>query len=111
MPERRVDGSGLKEHSAVKGPERRERVGLPPRPFLYTLDQVAYLIALPIETLKLDFIYFEGRSAGKNPPRKMVARNISPPGQPPEWRIAEKELIRWMRHKGFRHYERSWIEH
>jgi hypothetical protein len=85
-------------------PQRR-KIGLPPRPFLYTLDQICVLIELNLFNLKRDYIYFEGRSIGIKHPSLMSARNIAEPDQPPDWRVAERELIRWMRHKGWRYYD------
>lgn len=82
-------------------------VGLPPRPFLYTLDQIATILSVSISSIEKKYIYFEGRSIGHKVKDEMIARDISPHGSRPEWRVAEQELIRWMRYKGFRYYERS----
>lgn len=80
-------------------------MGLPPRPFLYTLDQIAGLIQVTETTLAVKYIYFEGRSTGQKLGRHMLARNIALPTEDPEWRVAEMELLRWLRFKGFRIYE------
>ena len=72
---------------------------LPPRPFLYTQDQVADLLAV---TDVSAYLFYDGRSTGTPPKDKMLARNIAPEGLPPEWRIEEQELIRWFKHTGFR---------
>lgn len=82
-------------------------IGLPVRPFLYTLDQIATLLVLEEPSL-LRSIHFEGRTPGARHITKMVARNIAPTGESPEWRIAEREFVRWLRVKGFRFYERGW---
>lgn len=103
-------GSSTREHTRATGPYKPESVGIPPRLFLYTLDQVAQITALDLNNLKRNFIYYDGRTPGKNPKFKMVARNIAPPHQDAEWRVAEKELIRWLRRKGFKVYERGWVE-
>lgn len=58
-------------------------------------------------TLKQKYVYFEGRSIGSRANNLMMARNIAPAGEKPDWRVAEREFIRWMRVKGFRYYERS----
>lgn len=86
----------------------REQIGLPMRPFLYTLDQIATLIATDVAALRSRFIYFDGRSTGRRPPDRMWARNIAEPGDTPEWRVAEAELLRWLRRKGYRFYERGY---
>ncbi len=86
----------------------RDRVDLPQKPFLYTLDQVAHLLDLRVDTLQLHYIHFDGRSIGVQPRDKLLAHNIAPTGVKPNWRIAEKELIRWMKNRGIRHYDSGW---
>jgi len=39
----------------------------------------------------------------------MVARNIAPEGHKPEWRVSEVTLIRFMKFKGFKVYERGYV--
>lgn len=75
----------------------RERLGLPPRLFLYTLDQIADMLAVS-DLAEAGMVHFEGRSPGVPQERQMIARNISPDDQPPEWRVEEREFIRWMKH-------------
>ena len=89
--------------------EPGQAVGLPPKPFLYTLDQVAYLLSLDEQTLKNHYLHYEGRSVGAASRERIIARNIAPSGVKPEWRVAERELIRYMKFKGFRYYERGYI--
>ena len=84
-----------------------EAIGLPIRPFLYTLDQIGTMLVLTEAQVHKD-VHFEGRAPGARPRDKMVARNIAGPNDPPEWRVAERELLRWLRVKGFRFYERGW---
>lgn len=81
------------------------KIGLPPRVFLYTLDQIGLMLDLSQRQLTAQYVYFEGRSIGVRHKWFMTARNIAPPDAPPEWRITEREFIRWMRHKGFRYYD------
>jgi hypothetical protein len=91
-----------------------EVVGLPPRVFLYSLDQIAAMIDVPITELVGRYVFFDGRSEGspRQYPRSFMARNISPEGESrQDWRVAEKELIRWLRHIGFRIYEVGYIKH
>jgi hypothetical protein len=82
-------------------------VGLPPRSFLYTLDQVSALLGLSMSALKGEgYSYFEGRSHGRHKKYQLLFRNIAPPTERrPEWRVAEQEFIRWMKYKGFKSYE------
>jgi hypothetical protein len=58
-------------------------------------------------TILKGYLYFEGRSIGSRMAGLMTARNIAPANEKPDWRVAEREFIRWMKVKGFRHYERS----
>jgi hypothetical protein len=83
-------------------------VGLPIRPFLFTVDQIATLLSAHEQTVK-DSLFYDGRSTGRQPKDKMIARNIAIPGARPEWRVSEQELIRWMRFKNFKVYERGWV--
>lgn len=91
--------------TAVGLPVGSKKVGLPTRVFLYTLDQISVMIEVNIPQLKNSYIYFEGRDIGRRRNDLMIARNISPADQKPEWRVTEREFVRWMRVKGFRHYE------
>lgn len=88
--------------------DSRKEVGLPPRPFLYTLDQIATLIDVSVVNLKDRYLFFDGRSVGARPKDRMFARNIAAEGETPDWRVMEQELIRWLKAKRFRLYERGW---
>ncbi len=90
--------------------EERHRMGLPFRPFLYTLDQIASLLDMPLASLKKDFIHFDGRTTGAFDKHAMMARNIRAAGFEPDWRVAEKELIRWMKLQGWMIYESQWLK-
>lgn len=82
----------------------RESVNLPARPFLYTLDQISGLLVLEMVYLKSNHVFFFEVDAGVPPRNRMLARNIG--GQVrDDWRIEEKEFVRWMRHKGILIYE------
>lgn len=97
-------------HGSETGENLRESarsVGLPPRPFLYTVDQISVILSLSEADLRKKHLYFQGRSIGHKTKDEMMARNIAPANETPDWRVAELELVRWMRHKGFRYYERS----
>lgn len=78
-----------------------QKIGLPPKFFLYTLDQIAGMLNLSVEALKASYIYFDGRSTYAKKRGQLVARNIAPPDQPATWRVIDTELVRWMRFKGF----------
>lgn len=87
------------------------QVNLPIKPFLYTLDQIAQILDLTERNLKANYIHYDQRSISLPTHDKIVARNIAPADQKPEWRVAERELIRWMRRKGFYWHERGYISH
>lgn len=83
--------------------DRRDQVNLPPRPFLYTLDQLVTLLSYSdINALKrAEILFFMGRQPGRGTPDEIRVHNIAPPDKQPDWRCEEKELIRWMKRKGF----------
>ncbi len=91
----------------IDGPRRS--VGLPPRPFLYTIDQISVILDVTEKIVAATYLFFEGRSTGTRNKHLMLARNIAPPDAKPDWRVAERELVRWMKTKGFRYYERGTI--
>ena len=94
-----------REPKAPKPKHTGQTVGLPPRFFLYTLDQIATMLNVKIETLSASYVYFEGRSTYAKKKGQLAARNIAPPDQPATWRVLDTELVRWMRFKGYRYYE------
>ncbi len=79
-----------------------ESVGLPPITFLYTLDQVASMVNMDLETFTLTYVWYHNRSTGVRYPRNMVARNLAEPHETPDWRIAQAEFIRWLKYMGFK---------
>lgn len=81
--------------------QNSKKIDLPPRMFLYTIDQVAACVGLPESTLRASYIYFHGRTRGNKHASLLLARNIAAPQDKPEWRIAENEFIRWMKFKKF----------
>lgn len=85
----------------------REKIGLPPRPFLYTIDQLAVMLDVPDHEIHTRYIYHQGRDVGIKKPDVMGAVNIAQPKQKPEWRVTEREFLRWMKFKGFKYYERA----
>lgn len=81
---------------------------LPPRVVLYTIDQISDILQISTSALMAPgYVHFDGRSPGARTPDLMLARNVAPSDHKPEWRIADTELIRWMKRKGFRFYERG----
>ena len=94
MPERQANGA--------------ESVGLPPRVFLYSLDQIAFMLDMKEDRLRIVYIWYEGREPGRQPTDKIAARNIAPEGLGPDWRVSETELVRWMKRKRYKFHVRGW---
>ena len=84
--------------------ERRQAVGLPPHPFLYTVDQIADMLQRNKTTI-IPNLHFSGVTPGKCPEGKMLCANLAGSGEGADWRVADSELIRWLRHKGFKVYD------
>ena len=84
-----------------------DRIGLPPRVFLYTLDQIAVMLEVDLNTVKTTYVHYDRRSVGKQPGDRMLARNIAPPDEKPEWRVTENEFVGFLKKKGFRFYHKS----
>jgi len=104
-----VAGSPTSTPRTILGP----RLGLPVRPFFYTIDQVAAI--LDIDIVKINqYVAFqgiagsnhtEGRKAASRR-RKMMAVTIQPSViQEPEWRVPESELLSYMEERGLRFVE------
>ena len=89
--------------------ENAGRVGLPPRVFLYTVDQLAVMLDLAEADIHRRLLFHEGRDIGRRKTDEMLARNIACRGDKPEWRVSEKEFIRWMKLKGFKYYDRGTV--
>lgn len=88
--------------------ELRRQLDLPVRPFLYTIDQIATLLQLQESTIKSAYLHYDGRSVGKSGPSYLTAVNIAPDGETPEWRVSERELIRWLRRKKIQVRTSTW---
>ena len=86
-------------------------IGLPVREFMYTIDQIAYMMGTTEAYVKRSLLFYEGRSVGVCPKDKLLAVDISPDdATKAEWRIAERHLKRWMRYKGWKFYERGYVK-
>lgn len=86
--------------------------GLPFKEFMYTIDQIAFILGLTERKLRTEYIHYEGRSVGVCPRDHLLAIDISPDDAArPEWRIAERHLKRWMRFKGWKIYDRGYVKY
>lgn len=91
------------------GDTQETPVKLPPRIFLYTLDQIALMLDMSDKNIR-QYCHLDKLHTGVRPPSRLLARNIAMPDEKPDWRVAEKELIRWMRIRGFRVVTRDTLE-
>lgn len=87
-----------------------EKVGLPPKPFFYTIEQICTMLSISEKDLKLRVLFYFGRSVGPIPKDRLVARNVAADNEKPIWRILEKDLVRWMRFKGIKYHQRGYIQ-
>lgn len=77
-----------------------EELRLPPRTFLYTLDQIEMMLGCSRAQLQ-KHLFLHGVMPGRTNKDLMVAVNLNPPGEKPDWRIKEGEFVRFLRYKGF----------
>lgn len=89
-------------------PDDRTKLNLPARPFLYTLDQIGVILSMTEASLKRSgHCFFTGRQPGRPLPDEIRCINIAQGHtDKPDWRVEEKELIRWMKRKGFTYVDR-----
>lgn len=73
---------------------------LPARPFFFTVDQIATLTGLTMTQVRAS-MFRSGESIGIPPRDEMLAVNLAPCGDADEWRVEEKELLRWLRQRGY----------
>lgn len=85
----------------------REKVGLPPRIFFYTVDQIGTMLELDPDYIMKRMLHFQDRSPGVCPKTKMLAVNLAPEGETPQWRIAESRFLGYLRSRGVKFYSRG----
>lgn len=86
----------------------RDRIGMPPRIFMYTVDQIAGMLEAREEYVKRTLLFYDEREPGIAPKSKMRAVNIAPDGEKPEWRVTEREFIRYLKRSGVKFYTRGY---
>lgn len=89
--------------------EKRAYVGLPPRPFFYTLEQISELTCIPIKRMEA-FLYYDRRTLGIKKASHLMVRNLGSPGGEIIWRVAENEFIRWLKAHGIRSRDRFYVK-
>lgn len=76
-------------------------VELPRPPFLYTLDQIALLVAWSPAKLHSRTFYI-GRTLGLKSRDMLEAFNLAALTEKPDWRVSEQEFVRWLRIHGYK---------
>lgn len=79
-----------------------QKVGLPALVFMFTIDQIASMLNVSEDTVKLVHLYYQGRTSGLKKRHHMMAINIAPENQPAMWRVSLEEYRRWLSRMGFR---------
>lgn len=83
-------------------PADPQAVGLPPVIFLFTIDQIAGMLNVEVPTVMTTYLYFVGRSSGRKDTIQMDAINIAPEDQAPDWRVPQREFLRWCTRRGIK---------
>ena len=71
---------------------------LPSRPFYWTVDQVASILQVRLTSMK-NHLYYIGRTPGLPRPDQLKATNVAPDTGKPVWRVEDRELKRWLKHR------------
>lgn len=69
--------------------------------FLYTLDQIAGMVQMPLNKLRQTHIYFHLRSTGRKQRHQLLACNIAADDKTPDWRVTHQDFVRWLKANGF----------
>jgi hypothetical protein len=77
--------------------QNAQEVELPLHTFLYTIDQIAYMMNVSESNLRNNTIWYVGREYGHFNVMRLKAINIKAHGQKPEWRVEEQEFIRFLK--------------
>ena len=77
-------------------------VGLPPVIFLFTVDQIAGMLNVEVDTVMATYLYYVGRTTGRKQTHQMDAVNIAPADHIPDWRVPQREFLRWCTRRGIK---------
>lgn len=67
--------------------------------FLFTLDQIAFMLNIEESTLRVSYLYYVGRTTGAKTRNQMDAINIADDGEKPDWRVSHQEFVKWCRRR------------
>lgn len=79
----------------------KPQVEMPLVTFLFTIEQVAAMIGVSEHDMHYKYCYFLQRSTGRKGKHQVVARNIAPDDEDPQWRISHQDWVRWLSANGF----------
>lgn len=82
-----------------------DSVGLPPMVFFWTIDQIASMLNISEETVRLKYLFYSGRSTGIKKRHHMQAINIAPEDESAEWRVSAREFVMFLKRMGLKTYE------
>jgi hypothetical protein len=79
-------------------------VGLPQVVFLFTVDQIAAMLNVEVNTVMTRYLYLVGRHTALKTRNQMTAINIAPDPTKdrPDWRVSHREFCAWAKRAGFR---------
>jgi hypothetical protein len=77
------------------------RASLPTHDFMYSLDQIASILAISESTLN-KYVLRIGRQPFTNRDMLKVVNIALEPGDRPIWRVSEREFVRWCHRRGVR---------
>jgi hypothetical protein len=75
---------------------------------MYTADQIAGMLELTEKYVREQLFFYDVREPGIRPKKRLRAVNIAPEGETPEWRVTEREFLRYLRLSGVKFYERGY---
>jgi hypothetical protein len=81
--------------------EERKKFNFPLRVWFFTVEEIAEMLAVDLDKVKREYVYYLGLTPGVAKKDLLKAANLSPLDATPEWRISEEEFARWLRVKGF----------
>lgn len=84
--------------NSFKEDELNYQVRLPTREFMYTVDQICFMLDISKDDAVKKVLWFSGRSVGK-PNHRLITVNIAAPDQSPIWRVSETSFRTWMKVK------------
>lgn len=87
----------------------RNSVGLPEKPFFFTLDQIGGFLEMDITTLR-KVLFYQDRSVGLCPKDRIKCINMAAANETPEWRVLDRDFIGYLRYKGIRYYSRGYLK-